>query len=66
MRKEIKETSYKVCEVTPKQKIIHTFFECKNIENARVLKKRQLKHLVESGLIEGTVIILDNENRIVN
>ena len=66
MRKEIKEISYKVCEVTSQQKIIHTFFECKNIENARELKKRQLKHLVESGLIEGTVIILDNENRIVN
>lgn len=61
-----KEKSYKVCEVTPQQKIIHTFFECKNLENARELKKRQLRHLVESGLIEGTVLIFDNENKIVN
>lgn len=58
--------NYKVCEVTPQQKIIHTFFECKNLENARELKKRQLKHLIESGLIEGTVLIFDNENRVVN
>lgn len=66
MEKEIKETSYRVCEITAKEKILHTFFECKNLDNARYLKKKQLKHLVESGLIEGTVVILNENNKIVN
>lgn len=57
---------YLICEVSKTGNIIQTYHECKTLENARVLRKIKLKHLVESGLIEGTVVILDSKNKIVN
>lgn len=61
-----KTTVYKVCEVSKKGNIINIYYECTNLDNAKVLRKQKLKHLVESELIEGTLVILNSKNKIVN
>lgn len=62
----MKTETYRVAEVDKKGKVINEYYECKSIDNARYMKKRKIKHLTESGLIEGTVVILDSRNKIVN
>ena len=57
---------YSVCEIDKKGKVINEYYECQTLDNARLLKKRKIHHLTESGLIEGTVVILDSKNKIVN
>ena len=62
----MKTETYKVVEVDKKGKILFKYYDCVEIENARYLKKKKIHHLTESGLIEGTVVILDSNNKIVN
>ena len=62
----MKTETYKVCEIDKKGKVINEYYQCQTLDNARLLKKRKIHHLTESGLIEGTVVILDNKNKIVN
>ena len=57
---------YKVCEIDKKNKILFEFYNESNLEKARVLKKQKIKHLTESNNLNGTVVILDNNNKIVN
>lgn len=57
---------YKVCEISKKGNIINTYYECTKLDNARVLRKQKLKHLVEAELIEGTLVILDSRNKIIS
>ena len=62
----IPEQKYSVVEVDKKGKVINEYYKCQTLDNARLLKKRKIHHLTESGLIEGTVVILDSNNKIVN
>ncbi len=62
----MKTTIYKICEVDKKGKILFEFYNVSTLENARELKKRKIKHLTESNNLNGTVVILDSENKIVN
>ena len=57
---------YSVCEIDKKGKVLHKYYDCVELDNARYLKKKKIHHLTESGLIEGTVVILDSQNKIVN
>jgi len=55
-----------ILQVDKKGKVINEYYKCQTLDNARLLKKRKIQHLTESGLIEGTVVILDSKNKIVN
>lgn len=57
---------YKICEIDKKGKILFEFYNVSNLGNARVLKKQKIRHLTESNNLSGTVVILDNNNKIVN
>ena len=57
---------YKVCEIDKKNKILFEFYNCSTLENARELKKKKIHHLTETNNLSGTVVILDNNNKIVN
>ncbi len=57
---------YKICEVDKKNKILFEYYVCSTLENARELKKKKIHHLTESNNLSGTVVILDNNNKIVN
>ena len=58
--------NYSVCEIDKKGKVLYRYYNCIELDNARYLKKKKIHHLTESGLIEGTVVILDSKNKIVN
>ena len=62
----MKTTIYRICEVDKKNKILFEFYNVSTLENARVLKKQKIRHLTESDNLQGTVVILDNNNKIVN
>ena len=62
----IPEQKYSVVEVDKKGKVLFRYYNCVELDNARYLKKKKIHHLTESGLIEGTVVILDSNNKIVN
>ena len=62
----IPEQKYSVVEVDKKGKVLFRYHNCVELDNARYLKKKKIHHLTESGLIEGTVVILDSNNKIVN
>ncbi len=69
--KTIKELSeimkvYKICEIDKKGKILFEYYNESNLEKARALKKHKIRHLTESNNLSGTVVILDNNNKIVN
>jgi len=57
---------YSVCEIDKKGKVLYIYYNCVKLDDARYLKKRKIHCLTESGLIEGTVVILDSKNKIVN
>jgi len=57
---------YKVCEIDKKGKILFEYYNCSTLENARELKKKKIHHLTESNNLNGTVVITDNNNKIVN
>ena len=58
--------NYSVCEIDKKGKVLYRYYNCIELDNARYLKKKKIHHLTESGLIEGTVVILDSKNKIVH
>ena len=60
------ERKYTVCEIDKKGKVLFKYYACVELDNARYLKKKKIHHLTEAGLIEGTVVILDSQNKIVN
>ena len=60
------EQKYSVVEVDKKGKVLYRYYNCVELDNARYLKKKKIHHLTESGLIEGTVVIFDSNNKIVN
>ena len=62
----MKTTIYKICEIDKKGKILFEYYNVSNLENARVLKKHKIRHLTESNNLNGTVVILDSNNKIVN
>lgn len=69
MNKNIKNYTtffYKICEVDKKNKILFEYYNVSTLENARELKKKKIHHLTESNNLSGTVVILDNNNKIVN
>lgn len=57
---------YRVCEVDKKQKILFKYYEGAGLEHARETKKKKIHHLTESDNLQGTVVILDSNNKIVN
>lgn len=57
---------YRLCEVNKKGKVLFKYYEGVNLEYARKEKKRMIHHLTESNNLNGTVVILDNNNKIVN
>lgn len=62
----MKTTIYKICEVDKKNKILFEYYNVSTLENARTLKKHKIKHLTETNNLNGTVVILNHENKIVN
>jgi len=57
---------YKICEIDKKGKILFEYYNVSTLENARELKKKKIHHLTESNNLNGTVVILDSNNKIVN
>lgn len=62
----MKTETYTVVEMDKEEVVINYYRTFIDLNNARQYKKRKIKHLTESGLIEGTVVILDSKNKIVN
>ena len=62
----MKTTIYKICEIDKKGKILFEYYNVSTLENARTLKKQKIHHLTESNNLNGTVVILDSNNKIVN
>ena len=57
---------YSVCEIDKKGKVLFKYYDCVELDNARYLKKKKIHHLTESDNLQGTVVILDSKNKIVN
>lgn len=57
---------YKICEVDKKGKILFEYYNVSTLEHARGLKKYKIKHLTETNNLNGTVVILNHENKIIN
>ena len=62
----MKKINYTICEVDKKNKILFEYYNVSTLENARELKKHKIKHLTETNNLNGTVVILNHENKIVN
>lgn len=62
----MKKINYTICEVDKKNKILFEYYNCLTLEYARELKKHKIRHLTESNNLNGTVVILDSNNKIVN